>query len=98
MRKVGITGQSGFIGYHLYQYLKTKDNILLIDFEDSFFENDTSLQTFVQQCDTIVHLAAMNRHSSQQLIYDTNVSLVQKIINCLQIWGQFRPTLPAEEG
>ena len=34
------------------------------------------LSEFVNECDVIVHLAAMNRHGDPQVIYDTNLDLV----------------------
>lgn len=81
MIRVGITGQSGFIGSHLYNYLNLKkEEISLVPFKDSFFSSDTDLENFVKQSDTIVHLAAMNRHGDPQVIYDTNLMLVNKLI------------------
>ncbi|WP_271783964.1 NAD-dependent epimerase/dehydratase family protein [Aquimarina algiphila] len=79
--KVGITGQKGFMGSHLYNFLGTKsETIKRIDFERDYFENKEKLLEFVSSCDVIVHIAAMNRHENQQVIYDTNVSLVQKLL------------------
>lgn len=78
--KVGITGQAGFVGYHLYTTLSLRDDIELIEFKRDYFETPNQLITFVSSCDTIVHLAAMNRHEDPQVIYDTNVALVKKLI------------------
>ena len=48
MLKVGITGQSGFIGTHLYNFLNLKkEEIILIPFEDNYFENNNLLREFV---------------------------------------------------
>ncbi|WP_299837537.1 NAD-dependent epimerase/dehydratase family protein [uncultured Tenacibaculum sp.] len=86
MKKIGITGQGGFMGKHLYNYLATKsDNIELIEFSRFFFENKEGLQNFVKSCDVIVHIAAMNRHEDPQVIYDTNVGLVQKLIDACEV-------------
>jgi len=79
MIRVGITGQSGFMGSHLYNYLGLKDDIERIYFKKNYFEDDILLQSFVKNCDVIVHIAAMNRHDDPQVIYDTNVNLVMKI-------------------
>ena len=87
MKKIGITGQSGFIGTHLYNYFGIKEDIERIPFEDSYFENENKLKEFVQQCDVIVHLAALNRHEDPKVIYDTNIKLVQKLINSLEETG-----------
>jgi len=85
MIKVGITGQPGFIGTHLANFLKTKSNdFILIPFEDRYFESNIVLKDFAVQCDVIVHLAALNRHNDPQVIYQTNIELVQKLIDVLE--------------
>jgi len=80
MKKIGITGQAGFMGTHLYNYLNLKEDIETIPFEDAYFDDEAVLEDFVKKCDVIVHLAAMNRHEDQQVIYDTNINLVEKLI------------------
>jgi UDP-2-acetamido-2,6-beta-L-arabino-hexul-4-ose reductase len=82
--KIGITGQPGFVGTHLYNYLGLKENVKRIPFEDSFFQNEEILKDFVQECDVIVHLAAMNRHANPQVIYDTNIQLVNQLIDACE--------------
>lgn len=83
--KTGITGQNGFIGKHLYNTLGLfPEEFERIDFEKDFFENEQKLDEFVAQCDVIVHLAAKNRHNDLQVIYDTNLELVQKLISSLK--------------
>lgn len=80
MKKIGITGQAGFVGNHLYTTLSLDDNIQLIPFNRSFFNDSNALGNFVAQCDTIVHLAAMNRHEDMNVIYNTNIGLVDALI------------------
>lgn len=88
MIKVGITGQAGFVGTHLYNTLGlTPDKYERIAFEDSYFQNVDSLRAFVKQCDIIVHLAAMNRHPDPQVIYDTNIKLVKQLIEAMEAEG-----------
>ena len=82
--KVGITGQSGFMGTHLFNYLGLKDNIKRILFKDEYFESEQNLQNFVKQCDVVVHLAAMNRHGDPKVIYNTNIELVNKLVKALE--------------
>jgi UDP-2-acetamido-2,6-beta-L-arabino-hexul-4-ose reductase len=85
MLKVGITGQSGFIGTHLFNFLNLKkDRIVTVPFKDSYFDDDNRLIEFVSDCDAIVHLAAMNRHGDPQVIYDTNIKLVKQLIHALE--------------
>ena len=83
---VGITGQGGFMGTHLYNFLGTKsEKIDRLNFQDNYFDNEVDLQNFVKSCDVIVHLAAMNRHKDQQVIYNTNIELVKKLINACEV-------------
>ena len=85
MIKVGITGQPGFIGTHLYNFLGLKkEEVILVPFQDDFFSDQRKLEQFVKQCDAIVHLAALNRHNDPQTIYDTNIELVNKLITALE--------------
>ncbi|MDC7999133.1 NAD-dependent epimerase/dehydratase family protein [Gilvibacter sediminis] len=82
MIRVGITGQAGFIGQHLYNFLGTKaEQVSRSDFQRDMFDNPEALTDWVASCDVIVHIAAMNRHEDPQVIYDTNVGLVQKLID-----------------
>jgi UDP-2-acetamido-2,6-beta-L-arabino-hexul-4-ose reductase len=88
MLKVGITGQAGFIGTHLYNFLnQKKEEIITVPFQDSYFENDDKLKGFVSGCNAIVHLAAMNRHGDPQVIYDTNIRLVRHLIAAMESTG-----------
>lgn len=84
MIKIGITGQHGFVGNHLYQTLKlSPEKYQCIEFEKSFFSEEDLLNKFVSQCDVIVHLAAMNRHSDTRVVHDTNIELADKLIEAL---------------
>lgn len=85
--KVGITGQKGFVGSHLHNYLGLKVEIELVQFEKGFFEDFSQLREFVSNCDVIVHLAAMNRHENAQFIYDTNVGLVNQLVAACEASG-----------
>jgi UDP-2-acetamido-2,6-beta-L-arabino-hexul-4-ose reductase len=86
MIKIGITGQSGFIGTHLFNKLKLHpDKYIIVEFNDEFFEKKELLEQFVKSCDVIIHLAAMNRHQSQDVIYKTNLDLVRKLINACEL-------------
>ena len=88
MKKIGITGQNGFVGYHLYQEIKfTREDFELVDFERSYFEDEKKLDHFVNQCDVIVHLAAVNRHESIEKLYEINVSLAQTLVDSLNRTG-----------
>lgn len=77
---LAITGSKGFIGYHLYNSIKYKnDDITLLDFESSDFNNPQLIDNILSSVDVLVHLAGINRSDSEKLLYDTNVSLSQQI-------------------
>lgn len=85
MKRIGITGQNGFVGSHLYNTLGLNpDQFERINFERDFFDNAEKLDEFVRQCDVIVHLAAMNRHPNPEVIYENNIDLVKKLIASLE--------------
>ncbi|MEN0053976.1 MAG: NAD-dependent epimerase/dehydratase family protein [Mucilaginibacter sp.] len=82
--RIGITGQEGFIGQHLYNTLGLfPEEFERIAYERNYFDDQELLEKFVSKCDVIIHLAAVNRHNDPQVIYDTNVALVDKLISAL---------------
>jgi UDP-2-acetamido-2,6-beta-L-arabino-hexul-4-ose reductase len=84
MTRIGITGQSGFVGSHLYNTLGLNDQKYeRIEFDKSFFTNEDFLDEFVGRCDVIVHIAGMNRHPDQEVIYQTNIELANKLSESL---------------
>ena len=88
MLHIGITGQTGFIGTHLFNLLGLKkDEVTRIPFEDNYFNDTSTLEEFVRKCDVIIHLAALNRHNDPHTIFDTNVLLVNKLIRALETTG-----------
>jgi UDP-2-acetamido-2,6-beta-L-arabino-hexul-4-ose reductase len=81
MLNIGITGQSGFIGTHLNNTLALDpEKYTRIPFKNEYFTTNVKLKTFVQQCDVIIHLAAMNRHNDPEMIYNTNIGLVNQLL------------------
>ena len=84
MIKVGITGNTGFIGGHLCNYLRLDDSIELINFKKCFFDDGSKLKKFLSKCDVIVHLAAMNRCHNDQILYDVNIDLINKLLDSME--------------
>lgn len=85
MKKIGITGQKGFVGSHLYNTLGLfSEEFERVDFQKEFFEDEEKLDKFTKKCDVIVHLAAINRHDSEQMIYETNIALSNKLVASLK--------------
>ena len=74
--KIGITGQNGFIGYHLIHTIKFKlSEYSIVPFQRSLFEQEDSLSAFVSSCDVIVHLAGVNRAETDEEVYGANIKI-----------------------
>ena len=83
--RIGITGQDGFVGQHLYNTLGLfPDEFERINYHKDFFKDEDKLNSFIGSCDVVVHLAAMNRHNDAETLYQTNISLVKQLINSLE--------------
>ena len=82
--RIGITGQNGFVGTHLFNYLKLFDHVDIVPFERDYFSDEVKMHQFVKDCEVIVHLAGLNRHENPQVIYDTNTALVKSIISACE--------------
>ena len=81
MIRVGITGSNGFIGLHFCRTLELNANKFeLIEFKRDWFNENVNLDSFVSKCDIILHLAGLNRHSEESVIYNTNVELAERLI------------------
>lgn len=83
--RVGITGQTGFVGTHLYNMLGLCSGIERILFYDEYFSDFRLLREFVKRCDVIVHLAAMNRHPEPEVVYEANMSLARRLIEAMEV-------------
>ena len=85
MIRVGITGQSGFVGTHLFETLgRYPDTFERINFEDAFFADESNLRAFVRRCDVIVHLAAMMRSHVEGEVYQVNMRLIHQLIDAME--------------
>nr|WP_315026716.1 NAD-dependent epimerase/dehydratase family protein [uncultured Chryseobacterium sp.] len=85
MKRIGITGQNGFVGSHLYNTLGLRpEEFERVPFEREFFEDLGKLNDFVAKCDVVVHLAAMNRHPDPEVIFNNNIDLVKKLVTSLE--------------
>lgn len=84
---IGITGMVGFVGSHTRDRLRQEKTIIVPDFEDAFFYDEKTLKNYLQKCDAVVHLAAMNRGDGNE-IYNTNIELVKKLILSLEQIGK----------
>jgi UDP-2-acetamido-2,6-beta-L-arabino-hexul-4-ose reductase len=78
--RVGITGQTGFIGSHLYNYLGIFPDIARVPFARDFFTDEAALRKFVRECDVIIHLAGISRCDDEPMMYAVNVKLTRQLI------------------
>lgn len=80
---IGITGMVGFVGSHLRDRLSREESVSVPPFDDNFFDDENKLKEYVSSCNSIVHLAAMNRGDKDE-IYNTNIELVKKLISAME--------------
>ena len=81
MIKVGVTGSNGFIGWHMCRTLELEYNkFKLIEFDRNWFNESNYLDAFISKCDIVIHLAGLNRHSEENFIYNTNITLAERLV------------------
>lgn len=81
--RIGVTGYSGFIGSHLLDRLAREVDLEVIRIEDASFKNTEELKNAINNCDTIVHLAGMNR-GDEKAVYSVNIELAKTLVACLE--------------
>jgi UDP-2-acetamido-2,6-beta-L-arabino-hexul-4-ose reductase len=86
VRRIGITGASGLIGWHLACAIKAvgRDEIRLAG--RSEFSDPARLDDFVAGCDVIVHLAGLNRGDASE-VEETNVWLADQLAAAVERSG-----------
>lgn len=82
MKTVLVTGAKGFIGKNLVQTLLLKENVhvLQADIETS----ESELEAFLQQAETIVHLAGVNRPKDVSEFQSGNLGYTSRITSILK--------------
>lgn len=85
-KKIGITGMSGFVGTHLRDRLSREQQMEVIPFEDSYYENPDVFIEFCKKAEVIVHLAGVNRHEPQ-IVYQKNIELMEKLLEFVDAAG-----------
>lgn len=83
--KIAVTGQDGFIGYHLYNTLKfTYQSFKVIDFRKNLFQNKNDMDKVISESDVIVHLAGVNRAETEKEILEKNLFLTNELIYSIE--------------
>jgi len=80
--KILVTGSGGFIGKNLVQFLKTKEDITVYEFDKNNTLKD--LDVFCQDCDVVVNLAGVNRTTDANDFVKGNLGVVQDVVESLQ--------------
>ncbi len=79
MKRVGITGETGFIGRHLREIIDKSDQWERVPFERDSFSDSSALTGFLKRCDAVVHLAGLSRHADGDFLYRTNLELTRAL-------------------
>jgi UDP-2-acetamido-2,6-beta-L-arabino-hexul-4-ose reductase len=79
---VGITGPRGFIAGHLARRLGSNPLVRVVPCPRTAFSDPPALAALAKECDVVVHLAGVNRGDHRD-VYETNVSLVDRLIEAL---------------
>jgi len=77
---VGITGPNGFIAGHVARRLQNESGFQVLLCPRDMFEDEEALAQFVESCDTVLHLAGVNRGTDQE-ITEINQSLAEKLVS-----------------
>lgn len=77
--RIGITGESGFIGSHLAAHVRCDERFQRIPFERSFFRSSRALADFAAHCDAIVHLAGESRSPDGAGLRRINTTLTEML-------------------
>ena len=85
MLKIGITGINGFIGSHLKRWLLLKENKFeIINFNRDYFLDIKKMDSFVNKCDIIIHLAAINRNNDEEYLFEKNLSFTKDLVSSFE--------------
>lgn len=84
--RIGISGATGMIGWHMRCYLKQFRECSTVVASRRTFENERALRNFVANSDVIVHLAGQNRGSDRE-IAETNPRLARNLTSACSAAG-----------
>jgi UDP-2-acetamido-2,6-beta-L-arabino-hexul-4-ose reductase len=85
-RRIGITGASGLVGWHLACAIKAAGHDEIRMAGRSEFSDPARLDDFVAGCDVVVHLAGLNRGEASE-VEETNVWLAGQLTTAVERSG-----------
>jgi len=74
--KIAITGEKGFLGYHLTQYYKWVKGFEVVELGKNYIENINLLHN----CSLLIHCAGVNKGKD---VYEKNISLTRNLVEVL---------------
>tara|TARA_R110001592_G_scaffold72198_3_gene220605 strand:+ start:5122 stop:6201 length:1080 start_codon:yes stop_codon:yes gene_type:complete len=84
--KIAITGETGFLGYHLTQYYKWIKQYDVVKLSRNYLNNISLLK----DCDLLIHCAGVNKDTSKNRLhgedtsyYKANILLAQNLVKAL---------------
>lgn len=77
LKKIAITGENGFLGYHLKKYFNQKYEIILLG------RNYLNNLHLIKDCDFLIHNAGVNRTINPNDLLAKNVMLTENLIGKL---------------
>lgn len=83
--KIAITGETGFLGYHLTQYYKWIKEYDVIKLGRNYLDNISLLK----DCDLLIHCAGINKDTSKNMLlqnnaYHGNIVLAKELVATLK--------------
>lgn len=76
---IAITGETGFLGYHLVKYYKQKGYNII-----SLGRNYLNSIKLLKNCDLLIHAAGVNRSNNPSDVFDGNLNLSTDLVNSLE--------------
>ena len=80
LKVVGITGAAGFFGWHLKCRLFALGQ-KFITADRSTFASEANLDAFLEESDVVIHLAGVNRASTDSDVVRGNISLAEALVS-----------------
>lgn len=81
--RIGITGSSGFLGWHVRAYLNTDSNIEIVPIDRKVFGDIRALTATLQTCDLLLHLAGERVFDSSQDEYRVQMEITERLLEAL---------------
>jgi UDP-2-acetamido-2,6-beta-L-arabino-hexul-4-ose reductase len=88
-KRLAVTGLSGFVGWHFNQInALSKEPFDLVAISRSDFSSGQALAEKLRDCDGILHIAGVNRASSEEEIEDGNIGMAYKMSEAISLLKQ----------